>query len=150
MHKCGLCKGKGLFPFCERCFKSSDVHVQHTIDARERQDRREKQSTDFDTRHWKDIARHKFLENCKDLKKMLQAALRSKKLLTGSEGANEIITGILAETVTQIHIEIDNEELVTYGQVISRFYELTGLTDKETSVNKLSDEEIAELKKNDD
>jgi len=100
------------------------VHVQHTTDTIKRKERQASQASNFEDRHWKDIARHKFLENAKDLKKMLKANLRSKKILTGSEGANEIIIGILGEVITQVHYEIDNEELVTYGEVWTRFCEL--------------------------
>lgn len=118
---CSYCDGLGAYPFCPQCYNSSDITVQHHIDVDRRHKKSAERANNFESDHWKQIARHKFLENCKVLKNMLRAALRSRKMLTGVEGADELINNIISKALAIVHDEIDCEEWTTYAEVINRF-----------------------------
>lgn len=138
--KCHVCQNLGLFPFCDMCFRSSDRVIQMTADKQTRKEKSENQLTLLEERHWKDIARFKYLQNCKDLKNMLKSYLRSRKLMVGSVELNAIITRIISEIVNEIHDEIDLEELVTFADVTNRFDELLGEKESPVEINETDPE----------
>lgn len=119
--KCRYCGGKGLFPFCEVCFKSSDSAIDHRTQVTEQKAKAALKSKNRNDAHWEAIEQHKYLQNKKDLKAMLAGALRSRKLLTGVPGADAIINEIVSEAIGTVHYEIDCRQLTTFADVINRF-----------------------------
>lgn len=139
--KCFNCNGKGLFPWCRICYTAGDMsqeqfdrEVKPELERKARiaeEKERVKNMTyleraEYDQR--KDIARHRYLDNCKMLKKGLDTTMRSRKLFTGREALDEIIKNILDEITKEIHLMIDVEDLTTLPEVIAKFNELTNTT----------------------
>lgn len=134
--KCSGCNGKGLLPWCHLCYKTGYEHTRESFEREVRPILVEKerianmsQIERIEYDRMKDVFRNKYLQNAKDLKKMLSAALRDRKLLTGKAALDAIIMDIVSESIAQIHLEIDDEELTEIAPVIARFNELVTTPD---------------------
>lgn len=125
--KCSGCNNKGLFPHCHICFKRGQLtkdqfveqEVPKIVEAERVNNLTQLERMEED--RIKEIKRHRYLGNVKDLKKMLASTMRSRKLLTGKAELDAIIQNILSEVIDTIHYEIDMEILSTPAEVVARF-----------------------------
>jgi hypothetical protein len=124
---CTYCGDKGLFPWCPICFHYSTITKEQydklLKDAKEeRLANTLTKEESIKQKNLDDIDRFRYLENTKVLK--LKGYCRSKDILTGNPAVDAIINQIFNEVISQIHCEIDAEDITQVIQVLTRFDEL--------------------------
>lgn len=87
---CSLCKGTGLYPFCEKCYESIDFTIRHNV----KKEKKKAQARNYEDENLEAINRSRVRDNDKYIIRLVTNQLKVHGILSIESATDEQIEEI--------------------------------------------------------